>query len=267
MTEQLLAPTLRDVLAAADRPLVGLWNASGSPVAAEILAAVGTDLLVIDGEHGPIELREILAILQAAAPYPGTTTLVRVPWNDEAHIKQVLDLGAQNLLVPMVSSADEAAAAVAAIRYPGAAGARAGRRGIGSALARSSRWGLVPEYVHRADEHVSLTVQIETAGGLAEAEAIARTDGVDAVFIGPADLAGQLGHPGNPSHPDVVAAVDRTVKIVRDAGVPVGVNAFATADADRVLAAGADFVVVGADVSLIAHGARAMLERARRSAP
>lgn len=262
-----LAPTLREVLGRAERPPVGLWNASGSPVAAEILAAAGTDLLLVDGEHGPIDLREILAILQAAAPYPGTTPLVRVPWNDEVHIKQVLDLGAQNLLVPMVSSAAEAQAAVAAVRYPGADGERPGRRGIGSALARSSRWGLVPEYVRQADEHVSLTVQIETAGALAAAEAIARTDGVDAVFIGPADLAGQLGHPGNPSCPEVVAAVDRTVQIVRDAGVPVGVNAFATADADRVLAAGADFVVVGADVSLIAQGARATLDRARTGHP
>lgn len=257
-----LAPTLRDRLAQADRPLVGMWNASGDPVAAEILAAAGADILVIDGEHGPIELREILAVLHAVSAYP-TAPLVRVPWNDEVRIKQVLDLGAQNLLVPMVSSAAEAAAAVAAARYPGAGEDRPGRRGIGAALARSGRWGLEPGYVKAADRHVSVVAQIETPAGAAAAAEIAGTDGIDAVFVGPADLAGQMGHAGEPSHPEVVAAVDGAVRAVAAAGVPVGVNAFAEEDADRVLAAGASFVVVGADVSFMARGARAAVDRLR----
>ena len=260
-----LKPTIREVLAATERPLVGLWSSSGSPVAAEILAASGADLLVVDGEHGPVELRDILAILQASEAYP-ITPVVRVPWNDPVRIKQVLDLGAQSIIVPMVSSADEARAAVAAARYPGAEGERLGRRGIGSALARSARWGLVPGYVRGADAHVSVIVQIETADGVANAAEIAAVDGVDAVFIGPADLAGSLGHPGAPAEPEVVAAVDATIEAVAAQGVPVGVNAFAPADADRVIARGAAFVVVSSDVTLMATGARAAVDRLRPAA-
>lgn len=245
-----LKPTVREVLAATERPLVGLWSSSGSPVAAEILAASGADLLVVDGEHGPVELRDILAILQASEAYP-VTPVVRVPWNDPVRIKQVLDLGAQSIIVPMVSSAE---------------GERLGRRGIGSALARSARWGLVPGYVRGADAHVSVIVQIETADGVANAAEIAAVDGVDAVFIGPADLAGSLGHPGAPAEPEVVAAVDATIEAVAAEGVPVGVNAFAPADADRVIARGAAFVVVSSDVTLMATGARAAVDRLRPAA-
>lgn len=254
--------TARDALAGTDRPLVGLWSATGDPIAAEILAGSGADLLLVDGEHGPLGLREILAVLQAAEAYP-ITSLVRVPWNDAVVIKQVLDLGARSLIVPMVSTPADAEAAVRAARYPGAADEREGGRGIGSALARSSRWGRIAGYVGEADAHVSVVVQVETAEGVANAAAIAAVDGVDAVFVGPADLAGSLGHPGDPGHPDVVAAVDATIDAVRGAGTPVGVNAFAPADADRVIARGAAFVVVGADVTILARGAEAAVARLR----
>ncbi|MCR8669977.1 aldolase/citrate lyase family protein [Agrococcus sp. HG114] len=257
--------TFRDALAAADAPLVGLWNASGSALAAEIMAGSGADLLLVDGEHGPITVSELLPILQAAAAYP-VTTLVRVPWNDPVIIKQVLDLGAQNLLVPMVSTADDARAAVRAARYPGGAGEREGARGIGSALARSSRWGRLAGYVQRADAHVSVTVQIETADAVANAAEIAAVDGVDALFIGPADLAGSMGYPGRPSEPAVVAAVDATIDAVRAVGKPVGVNAFAEADADRCIARGAAFVFVAADVTLMARGSEAAVARLKRPA-
>lgn len=251
-----LPATFRDVLAAAEHPLVGLWTASGSPVAAEIIAGSGADLVLIDGEHGPIGIDGILPLLQAVAAYP-VTPIVRVPWNDPVLIKQFLDAGAQNLLVPMVSSADEARAAVRAVRYPGAAGEREGARGIGSALARSARWGRVPGYVQDADRSVSLTVQIETVAGASDAAEIAAVDGVDALFIGPADLAGAMGHPGNPGHPDVVSAVDGVIDAVRAVGKPVGVNAFRAADADRVAQRGADFVFVSADVTLMVQGSDA----------
>ena len=216
--------TFRDALAAAEAPLIGLWNASGSPVAAEIMAGSGADLLLVDGEHGPISLSEMLPILQVAAAYP-VTTIVRVPWNDAVMIKQVLDLGAQNVLVPMVSTADEARAAVRASRYPGGDGERDGARGIGSALARSSRWGRIADYVQGADEHVSVTVQIETADAVANAAEIAAVHGVDAIFIGPGGLAGSMGFPGRSSQPAVVEAVDATMDAVRATGKPVGVNA------------------------------------------
>ncbi|WP_293695794.1 aldolase/citrate lyase family protein [uncultured Agrococcus sp.] len=251
-----LSPVFRDVLTETDGPLVGLWTASGSPCAAEIVAGSGADLLLVDGEHGPIGIDSVVPILQAVAPY-AVTPIVRLPWNDHVLIKQFLDAGAQNVLVPMVSNAEEAESAVRAVRYPGAAGEREGTRGIGSALARSARWGRVPGYVNSADRFVSLTVQIETVEGARNAAEIAAVDGVDALFVGPADLAGSMGHPGNPAHPDVVAAVDGVIDAVNAAGKPVGVNAFNPADADRVIARGAKFAFVSADVTLMVQGSDA----------
>jgi 4-hydroxy-2-oxoheptanedioate aldolase len=168
----------------------------------------------------------------------------------------VLDLGAQNLIVPMVSSADEARAAVAATRYP-----PAGIRGVGSALARSARWNRVDGYLTGATEHVSLTVQIETTAGVAAAAEIAAVEGVDAVFVGPSDLSASMGLLGRQSHPDVVAAVHAVFAACRDAGTPVGVNAFDPAVAEAYLDAGADFVAVGADVALLARASEALAQR------
>ena len=168
----------------------------------------------------------------------------------------MLDLGAQNLLVPMVSSADEARAAVEAVRYP-----PRGRRGVGSALARSARWNRIDGYLTDADEHVALFVQVETLAGVEAAAQIAAVDGVDGVFVGPSDLAASMGLLGQQTHPDVVAAVRRAFAAVVGAGVPVGVNAFDPAVADAYLAAGASFVLVGADVSLLARGSETLAAR------
>jgi len=171
-------------------------------------------------------------------------------------IKRVLDLGAQNLIVPMISTADEARAAVAATRYP-----PQGVRGVGSALARSARWNRVDGYLGDAAEHVSLTVQIETTTGVDNAAAIAAVEGVDAVFVGPSDLSASMGLLGQQSHPDVVAAVHRVFAAAADAGTPVGVNAFDPAVAEAYLDAGADFVAVGADVALLARASEALAAR------
>lgn len=251
-----LTPTLRRALQArADsggRPLVGMWVCSGSPLVAEICAGSGVDLLVVDMEHSPNGLESVLGQLQAVAAYE-VTPVVRVPSGDVVTIKQVLDLGAQNLLVPMVSSADEALAAVDAVRYP-----PRGRRGVAAALARSARWGRVDGYLDDADDHVSLVVQVETAEGVAAAGAIAAVDGVDGVFVGPADLAASMGLLGQQRHPDVVAAVRRTITAVRAAGTPVGVNAFDPAAAREYVDAGASFVAVGADVTLLARGSEGL---------
>lgn len=253
-----LSPTFRDALAAqqdrgaAARPLAGMWVCSGSPLVAEICAGSGLDWVLIDMEHSPNGLESVLGQLQAVAPYP-VTPVVRVPIGDVVTVKQVLDLGAQNLLVPMVSSAEEARAAVAAVRYP-----PRGRRGVGSALARSARWNRVDGYLADADAHVSLFVQIETAEGVAAAAAIAGVDGVDGVFVGPSDLSASMGLLGQQSHPDVVAAVHRAFEAVRAAGKPVGVNAFDPAVARSYLEAGASFVLVGADVALLARGSEAL---------
>lgn len=250
-----LAPTFRDRLTTASRPLVGMWVCSGSPLVAEICAGAGLDWLLVDLEHSPNGLESTLAQLQAIAPYP-VTPMVRVPIGDLVAIKQVLDLGAQNILVPMVSSADDARAAVEAVRYP-----PRGKRGVGSALARSARWNRVDSYLQDADEHVSLFVQIETSAAVAAAAEIAAVDGVDGVFVGPSDLAASMGLLGEQTHPDVEAAVLRTFQAVAAAGKPVGVNAFDPAVADRYLAAGASFVLVGADVALLARGSEALAAR------
>ncbi|MCS3841887.1 HpcH/HpaI aldolase/citrate lyase family protein [Microbacterium sp. AK031] len=241
------APSFRDRLTAADRPLVGAWICSGSPIAAEIVAGSGLDWTLIDGEHSPIGLESMLSLLQAVAPYP-ITPVVRVANNDPVLIKQTLDLGAQNLLVPMVNTADEALAAVAATRYP-----PRGVRGVGSALARAAQFNRIENYLQRAHEITSLTVQIETDAAVRNAGAIAEVDGVDAVFIGPSDLAASMGLLGQQEHPDVIAAVEQTIATVRETGKPVGVNAFTPATARRYLDAGASFALVAADVSILAR--------------
>lgn len=250
-----LSPTFRDRLAGASRPLAGVWACSGSPVVAEICAGAGMDWMLIDQEHSPNDLASTLAQLQAVAAYP-TTPVVRVPVGETVTIKQVLDLGAQNLLVPMVATADQAADVVAAVRYP-----PRGRRGVGSALARSARWNRVEDYLADADEHVSVTVQVESLEAVGNAVEIAATDGVDAVFVGPSDLAASMGLIGQQTHPDVTAAALRTFEAVHAAGKPVGVNAFDPKAAQAYLDAGADFLLVGADVAMLARGTEALADR------
>jgi 4-hydroxy-2-oxoheptanedioate aldolase len=247
-----ISPSFAEVLASSNRPQVGMWVSSGSALVAEICAGSGLDWLLIDMEHAPNGLESVLGQLQAAAAYP-VTSVVRVPVNDPVIIKQVLDLGAQNILVPMVDSADEAAAAVRAIRYP-----PDGVRGVGSALGRAGRWNRAAGYL--SAPQVSVIVQIESIAAVEHVEEIAAS-GVDGIFIGPSDLAASMGFLGQQEHPDVVAAVERCIKAARKLAVPVGVNAFAPAMADRYLAAGVSFVVVGADVALLARGSEALADR------
>ncbi|WP_426622949.1 HpcH/HpaI aldolase family protein [Leifsonia sp. McL0607] len=248
-------PTFADRLREADRTLYGMWSCGGSALVAEICAGSGLDLLLIDGEHSPVGLESTLAQLQAVAAYP-VTPVVRAPIGDAVVLKQLLDLGAQNILVPMVDSVEQAEAMVRAVRYP-----PLGVRGVGSALARSSRWNRIPDYLARAHDLVSLTVQIETAEALAGAREIAAVEGVDALLVGPADLAASLGLLGQQNHPDVVAAVERVIRAGREAGTPVGVNAFDPATADRYAQAGAAFLLVGSDVTLVARASEALADR------
>jgi 4-hydroxy-2-oxoheptanedioate aldolase len=252
--------TFRDVLAAnaaEDQPraLAGMWICSGSPAIAEICAGAGFDWALIDMEHAPNNLESVLVQLQVVAAYP-VTPVVRVPTNNPVTIKRVLDLGAQTLLIPMVSSADEARAAVSATRYP-----PHGIRGVGSALARSARWNRVDGYLADAHRHVSVIVQIETKAGVAAAGEIAAVDGVDGVFVGPSDLSASMGLIGQQRHSDVVAAVHETFEAVQAAGKPAGVNAFDPAMADAYIDAGARFVLVGADVALLARGSERLAAR------
>lgn len=244
--------TLRAKLERTERALAGMWVCSASPLVAEICAGSGLDWVLIDMEHSPNSLESVTAQLHAVAAYP-ITPVVRVPINDWVIIKQALDTGAQNILVPMVSSAEEARAAVEAAHYP-----PLGRRGVGSALARSARWNRVEGYLQNAAEHVSVFVQIETAAGVRAAGEIAAVDGVDGVFVGPSDLAASMGHLGEQSHPEVVEAVQQTFAAALGAGTPVGVNAFDAQMAHGYIAAGASFVLVGADVALLARGSEAL---------
>lgn len=250
-----LPPTFRDRLAGSDRAQTGMWVCSGSPLVAEICAGAGLDWLLIDGEHSPIGLETTSALLQAVAPYQ-VTPVVRAPSDDAVVLKQLLDLGVQNVLVPMVDTAEQAAAAVRAVRYP-----PHGVRGVGSALSRGARWNRVEGYLAEADRHVSLFVQVESESGADNARAIAAVDGVDGVFVGPSDLAASMGVLGEQTHPEVTAAVLRAFEGVRAAGKPVGVNAFDPAVARAYLDAGATFVLVGADVALLARGSEALADR------
>jgi 4-hydroxy-2-oxoheptanedioate aldolase len=254
-----LPETFAARLAGAVRPQVGMWVCSGSPIVAEIAAGSGLDWVLIDAEHSPNGLESILGQLYAVSAYP-VAPVVRPPIGDVVVIKQYLDLGVQNLLVPMVDSAEQAAELVRAVRYPGG-----GVRGVGAALARSSRWNRVDDYLHTASSTVSLTVQIESATAVAAVAEIAAVDGVDALFVGPADLAASMGVLGEQSHPDVVAAVLTSIEAGRAAGKPVGVNAFVPDDAERYLAAGASFVAVGADVAILARASEGLADRFIRS--
>jgi 4-hydroxy-2-oxoheptanedioate aldolase len=248
-------PTFADRLRAADRTLYGMWSCAGSPLVAEICAGSGLDIVLIDGEHSPVGLESILAQLQAVAAYPAVP-LVRAPIGDPVILKQLLDLGAQNVLVPMVGSAEEASAMVRAVRYP-----PHGVRGVGSALARSSRWSRIPDYLARANDLVSLTVQIETREAVSVAGDIAAVEGVDALLVGPADLAASMGLLGQQNHPEVIAAVESVIAAGRATGTPVGVNAFDPATAERYAGAGAAYVLVGADVTLLARASESLAGR------
>lgn len=220
---------------------VGLANAYGM----EILAGAGFDWLVIDAEHSPNNPATVLAQLQAAAPYP-VHLLVRPMSHDPALIKQYLDAGAQTLLLPLVDDAAQAAALVRAMRYP-----PAGIRGVAASLARAAHWNGVADYVKHANDEVCLVVQIETRAGLENLDAILAVDGVDAAFIGPADLAASLGHLGDAGHPEVRAAIENALRRIAASGKAAGV--FVT---DPVLArhyrdCGASFIAVGGDTTLL----------------
>jgi 4-hydroxy-2-oxoheptanedioate aldolase len=240
--------TLRDALRGAGRPLVGMWVCTGSPLVAEICAGSGLDWLLIDAEHAPNGLESVLAQLQAVYGYP-ITPVVRPPIGDPVLIKQYLDLGVQNLLIPMVDTAERAEELVRAVRYP-----PEGIRGVGGALARSSRWNRIPDYAHAASETISLYVQIESGQAVRNIAEILAVEGVDGIFLGPADLAASMGHLGQQDHPEVIETVEQCIKAARDAGKPVGANAFAHELARRYLTAGADFILVGADVQLLMRG-------------
>jgi len=250
-----LDATFAAKIAASTRAQVGVWVCSGSATVAEICASSGVDWILIDSEHTPNGLESIVAQLQAVQGY-SATPLVRPPHGDPQLIKQYLDLGVQNLLVPMVDTASDARALVSAVRYP-----PAGIRGVGSALARASRWNRVEDYLQNADDSIALFVQVETVTSVANIDEILAVEGIAGIFVGPSDLAASMGLLGQQDHPDVIAAVESVIAKATAAHVPVGVNAFAPATADRYIAAGVDFIVVGADVAILARATEGLADR------
>ncbi len=235
--------------------LHGLWVGLADPYAAQITATAGFDWLLIDGEHAPNDLRSTLAQL-AVIGAGGAAPVVRLPDGDPAKIKQALDIGAQTLMIPMVESADEAARLVRAMRY-----APQGFRGVGAALARASGFSGIPDYLTTANAQVCLIVQVETVKGLAALPGILAVDGVDGVFIGPADLAADMGHLGHSAHPEVVAAIHAALAQIRAAGRFAGMLGTDPGFIDGCTQAGANFVGVGIDVTLFAGALRDLAAR------
>jgi 4-hydroxy-2-oxoheptanedioate aldolase len=224
----------------------GLWSGLVDPVAAEICAGAGFDWLVVDGEHAPNSVRSVLVQLQTIAAYP-TQAIVRPVIGDVNLLKQYCDIGVQTFLIPVVESSEQAARMVAAVRYP-----PHGVRGVGTGLARAARWNRVDDYVTSADREMCVLVQVETADGLDQLEAIASTDGVDGVFIGPSDLAASLGYLGRPEHPTMRATVGDAIARIVATGKAAGVLS-ATPDVVRdYVGRGATFVGVGTDTVLLA---------------
>lgn len=224
---------------------VGLFVGLANPYSMEVLATAGFDWLLIDGEHAPNSPASVLAQLQAAAPYP-VHLVVRPVNHDAALIKQYLDIGAQTLLVPMVESVAEAAALVRALRYP-----PQGIRGVGTSLARAALWGGIRNYARHANEEICLIVQIETRQGLANLDAILMVEGVDAAFVGPADLAASMGYLGQSGHPEVKAAIEDALRRIAATGKAAGVFVTEPKLAHHYRDCGASFIAVGGDTALL----------------
>jgi 4-hydroxy-2-oxoheptanedioate aldolase len=228
----------------------GIWLGLADSYAAEIADTAGFDWLLIDGEHAPNDIRSLsaqLSVLRHTAP------VVRLPDDDPVKIKQVLDIGAQTVLIPMVDSAGQAKRAASACRYP-----PEGFRGVGSALARASRFAAIPDYLVTANSEICLILQVENRAGLAAIEEIAAIDGVDGIFIGPSDLAADMGYLGKPGEPAVRQAVLDGLSRIRKAGKAAGVLTTDAAMIADCKAAGANFVGVGIDVTILAGALRAL---------
>jgi 4-hydroxy-2-oxoheptanedioate aldolase len=230
----------------AGRQQVGLWVSLASAYSAEIVAGSGFDWLLIDTEHSPNEVDTTMAQLQAVAASP-VSAIVRPAWNDKVLIKRHLDIGAQTLLVPYVQTEEEAAAAVAATRFP-----PRGVRGV-AGMTRATRFGRVADYAKRADSELCLLVQIETRDGIENLEAITRCEGVDGVFIGPADLAAGLGHVGDIAHAQVQSVIREAIRRIRACGKGAGILATDDASARRYMEWGTTFTAVGLDAMVLAR--------------
>lgn len=236
----------------AQEPLYGLWLALADQYSAEISAGAGFDFLLLDGEHSPIDLRTILGQLQAIAAYD-VAPIVRPPTDDVVLIKQLLDIGANNLLIPMVENEEQARRIVASTRYP-----PQGFRGVGSGIARAARWGNDPDYMLTANDNICLILQIESVSGLQNLEAIASIDGVDGIFFGAVDLSASMGFLGQPDRPEVIQAIDEAIGKVKSCGKFAGFLSADRAISRHFLDQGANFAAIGVDALLLSNAARSL---------
>ena len=235
----------------AGRRLLGTMLTLPDPAVAEILADVGFDWLFVDAEHGPLETRELAGILQAVSR--DVACLVRVPEAAEVPIKKALDLGAAGIIVPQVNTAEQAADVVRFARY-----APEGARGVG--LARAHGYGMrFKEYVDNANAEIAVVVQAEHARAVDNIEAIVRVPGVDAVLLGPYDLAASLGKMGKVDDPAVVNAIRRVTDVCTAAGMPLGYFGVSAAAVQPYVERGYTLIVAGVDTLFLGQGARTLL--------
>ena len=240
------------------RQQIGLWVTLSTAFAAEAVAGAGFDWLLLDTEHSPGDVLTVMGQLQALSGFPDVAPVARPASNDPVLIKRFLDVGAQSLLIPYVQSPQEAAQAVAAVRYP-----PDGIRGV-SALTRASQFGRIAGYAQKAAEEICVIVQIETQAGLDALEAIASVEGVDGIFVGPGDLAASLGHIGALDHPVVVDKVNDAIRRILACGKPAGILTGDPVFADACIALGTSFTAVGTDIGLLARGADALARKFRQ---
>ena len=237
--------------------LFGLWTSLSGSYATEIMAGAGADWLMLDTEHSPNELGDVLSQLQIVAAYD-TSAVVRVPSNNVVAIKRFLDIGAQTLLIPQIDTADDARRAVAATRYP-----PNGVRGVGGTT-RATRFGRVADYAERAHEELCVLVQIESQIALENIEAIAAVPGVDGLFVGPADLHASCGYVGQLRHAEVVPKMEAAIERIKAAGKPAGILSTGAADDVALwLQHGAQFIAVGSDLGILVRGAEQIIAVAK----
>jgi 2-dehydro-3-deoxyglucarate aldolase len=236
---------------------IGCWLSLGSPITTEVVGVAGFDWLLLDCEHAPNDVLSLVPQLMALKDSE-SAPVVRPPWNDAVVIKRLLDIGCHNFLIPMVETATAARQAVAATRYP-----PEGVRGV-SVSQRSNRYGAVPDYFTRINDQIAVVVQIETQLGVEAAAGIAAVPGVDALFVGPSDLAAAYGHFGNPNHPEVQQAIATVLAASRSFGKAAGILAAAEPDARRYLQQGFTMVAVGSDLGVLRLHSQALADRYRQ---
>lgn len=242
-----------------DEITYGVWNAINDTYIAEILAGAGYDWIVVDAEHSPFDQRTILTQIQAMAAYPETQVIVRAPSADAVYLKKILDFGVQSILIPMVETVEQAEEMVQAVRYP-----PNGTRGVAPSMARASRWGAVENYAQNADEEMCLILQIESKKGIENLEEISKIEGVDALFIGPADLSASYDHLGDTDHPEIEQVIQEALETIRKNGKVAGILALHENEVQAYADQGANFIGIGVDLLMLASAVRETIGKYRK---